>query len=1128
MDPSNAFAAAAGTSPPDRPFRLVTIPSSSSIGTNGTSRTAPGAGPAMHYVKALYDFVPKEPEELPMEEEDIISLPSMVAKGGWLFGENNGAWGWFPESYVRVLTEEEIYTEGLIPFPTNTSGYSSNPSSLYSANTLSVSSGQTSVPGSVSPNPSASSNADPAELSLSGLVSPPSEGADVNQSIQAANKNAQQQVSAASGWFSKYKPRNKRSGSSPLQLQDSDADEASTSNENLSEPPKPAISVAPLAKHGSSKSSSGGPGKAGTKRITADMLRVNKGNVAIVGAPAESRKTWTDFVGGPEAVEKLQISKQERKRQDVIFEILSTERDYVEDLNIIIEVYIKQLRKTKVIRPKDMSVVFSNIEAMIPVNRELLKSLEARQAQSTNGVVEQIGDIFIGVSDYLKMYTMYCSNHPYALMKLQSLRNSKAVAKFLDQCAATPECKNMALSHFLLKPVQRICKYPLLLRELIRSTDEGHPDAENLQKALMKIETVVTIVNEGARQAEAVHKMIELQNRFTQRVNIVAPSRIMKRAGTVDILTPQNERKKRELFLFNDMLLVAKSIGGSSNPIDASSATSTDGKLKLVAMVPFDMILINSLPEDMGNHPPNLIEIVHINAAKFTLAAESSEAKEAWVTAFKEATDTWMSLKKRGAGVEVQERVLRTAAMSDVSSRQVQAPTASLPALPKKPDGAKEKKQHVEIKEESADRPQDAEEPAAKPTQISSLAETKQASTNSISLDNLNTAKKPPAKAPKPSLKTSSATDVRAISSPQASPDSPLVDSAVSIFGSKSAIASEPAEQPSTTTSNPNLSATSRVSSRLATNYFIVQDLHSLRPPTSSTGSLTASHARAATFDPTASSPLHASAGTISLSPSSSVSIRLNLQAGADTTAPSPTSISPSPSFTRPLATASRPVAAGPSLDRRINIPSSFLAGGAPPRNAGYLGVPGSRLRTKSISDKTEESPVARVNTGRVSATSMEFTKVDTVAREPEIATKKPTINRPVKSATIVDVVRKTEKNGKDFVYTTRVQYVGQTEPNVVYIIQHTYEDFFDFHLQLIGHFPEEAGVGTGAGGGKGGVFKQGSAGSTSDDGEAGGKAKRIIPELPGQMMVVSEAVAKTRLEMLQTYVESVLSARMV
>ncbi|KAJ3122276.1 hypothetical protein HK101_006605, partial [Irineochytrium annulatum] len=77
------------------------------------------ASTTMRYAKALYDFMAKEADELQMEEEDIISIPTKESKNGWLHGENNGAWGWFPEDYVRILSEEEAISEGLISYPTS-------------------------------------------------------------------------------------------------------------------------------------------------------------------------------------------------------------------------------------------------------------------------------------------------------------------------------------------------------------------------------------------------------------------------------------------------------------------------------------------------------------------------------------------------------------------------------------------------------------------------------------------------------------------------------------------------------------------------------------------------------------------------------------------------------------------------------------------------------------------------------------------------------------------------------------------------------------------------------------------------------------------------------------------------
>lgn len=75
-----------------------------------------------------------------------------------------------------------------------------------------------------------------------------------------------------------------------------------------------------------------------------------------------------------------------------------------------------------------------------------------------------------------------------------------------------------------------------------------------------------------------------------------------------------------------------------------------------------------------------------------------------------------------------------------------------------------------------------------------------------------------------------------------------------------------------------------------------------------------------------------------------------------------------------------------------------------------------------------------------------------------------------------------------------KVTYVGtgQTEG----VIGHTYDEFFEFHMQLLGHFPAEAGLAV--------------------NGET---RQRIIPELPGQMMFVSEKIAQDRVAPLQQYV---------
>jgi len=110
-------------------------------------------------------------------------------------------------------------------------------------------------------------------------------------------------------------------------------------------------------------------------------------------------------------------------------------------------------------------------------------------------------------------------------------------------------------------------------------------------------------------------------------------------------------------------------------------------------------------------------------------------------------------------------------------------------------------------------------------------------------------------------------------------------------------------------------------------------------------------------------------------------------------------------------------------------------------------------------------------------------------------------INRPVNEAKIVDVEIVCIESSKKYVYVIEVDR-GLSD---IYNVRHTYDDFFDLHLQLIGNFPEEAGV---------------SVGFNKNNGTV---TRRIIPDLPAQMMFVSEAIARSRISRLQEYINTIL-----
>ena len=114
----------------------------------------------------------------------------------------------------------------------------------------------------------------------------------------------------------------------------------------------------------------------------------------------------------------------------------------------------------------------------------------------------------------MKMYTDFCANQPKLTTALDRLQKNPAFAAFLAQCMTNEECRGLTLFSFLIKPIQRICKYPLLLKDLLKHTPSAHSDYEKLESALQKIEFVVSYVNERKRIAENLQKIIDVKDQI--------------------------------------------------------------------------------------------------------------------------------------------------------------------------------------------------------------------------------------------------------------------------------------------------------------------------------------------------------------------------------------------------------------------------------------------------------------------------------------------------------------------------------------------------------------------------------------------------------------------------------------
>uniref|UniRef100_A0A3Q3E7D8 Si:ch73-212j7.3 n=1 Tax=Hippocampus comes TaxID=109280 RepID=A0A3Q3E7D8_HIPCM len=229
----------------------------------------------------------------------------------------------------------------------------------------------------------------------------------------------------------------------------------------------------------------------------------------------------------------------------VVMEIIETERMYVKDLRSIVEDYLAHIIDTSnlPIRPEQVCSLFGNIEDIYEFNRYVLSSVTIPTC------------IF---SEYFEIYTQYCTNYPNSVAALTDCMRSKTLAKFFKDRQAALK-RSLPLGSFLLKPVQRILKYHLLLQEIAKHFGPDEAGYEVVQEAIDTMTGVAWYINDMKRKHEHAVRVQEIQSLL---INWKGPDLTtygeLVLEGTFHVLRAKNSRT---LFLFEKMLLITKRRG---------------------------------------------------------------------------------------------------------------------------------------------------------------------------------------------------------------------------------------------------------------------------------------------------------------------------------------------------------------------------------------------------------------------------------------------------------------------------------------------------------------------------------------------------------------------------------------
>ncbi|XP_073711642.1 pleckstrin homology domain-containing family G member 3 isoform X2 [Misgurnus anguillicaudatus] len=239
----------------------------------------------------------------------------------------------------------------------------------------------------------------------------------------------------------------------------------------------------------------------------------------------------------------------------VVMEILETERMYVRDLRSIVEDYLAHIIDTGdlPIGPDQVCALFGNIEDIYEFNSELLQSLD----MCDNNPVA-IARCFVLKREDFEIYTQYCTNYPNSVAALTDCMRNKTLAKFFRERQATLK-RTLPLGSYLLKPVQRILKYHLLLQEIAKHFDQEEEGYEMVEEAIYTMTGVAWYINDMKRKHEHAVRLQEVQSLLInwKGVDLTTYGELVLE-GNFRVHRAKNERT---LFLFDRMLLITKRRG---------------------------------------------------------------------------------------------------------------------------------------------------------------------------------------------------------------------------------------------------------------------------------------------------------------------------------------------------------------------------------------------------------------------------------------------------------------------------------------------------------------------------------------------------------------------------------------
>ncbi|KAI7867202.1 CNH domain-containing protein [Spinellus fusiger] len=370
----------------------------------------------------------------------------------------------------------------------------------------------------------------------------------------------------------------------------------------------------------------------------------------------EEDRLWINTV--PKAVSDV-LSKEEKKRQEHIFELFYTEKDFVDDM-----AYVKK---------QVVNEIFWNIEQVHKVNAKLAEAFQRRQAK--NPVIDQVGDILMEHAGGFQPFVQYGAHQIISKFAFEAEKsNNPEFDAFVKTTERLPQSRKLELNGYLTKPTTRLGRYNLLLREILKYTPKDHPDQDTLPKVMKINAEFLSSVNHETGKTENRFNLQLLDERLMTKqvsgldLDLLAEDREIIMKGSLKKKVSGSESSDVQVFLLDHCLLITKQkfVHGTERykllrkpiPLALLSISLPDQTKRSSTILPYGRPSTNSftsltsgveippLSSNKGGYPISFQHLGKQGAGPIVLHATTFSSRRQWVEKIDSHRQTMMEKQK--------------------------------------------------------------------------------------------------------------------------------------------------------------------------------------------------------------------------------------------------------------------------------------------------------------------------------------------------------------------------------------------------------------------------------------------------------------------------------------------------